>query len=97
MITNLMMDMGFDEEEFTPERTARMEAQVMAEVDSAISGIRKWADLGVIVSNEVGMGLVPESPLGRIFRDIAGRVNQHIASEADSGYLLVSGIPLRLK
>ena len=53
--------------------------------------------MGVIVSNEVGMGLVPESPLGRIFRDIAGRVNQHIASEADSGYLLVSGIPLRLK
>ncbi|HOO12296.1 MAG TPA: bifunctional adenosylcobinamide kinase/adenosylcobinamide-phosphate guanylyltransferase, partial [Bacillota bacterium] len=35
--------------------------------------------------------------LGRIFRDIAGRVNQHIAAEADSGYLMVSGIPVKLK
>ncbi|NLZ91153.1 MAG: bifunctional adenosylcobinamide kinase/adenosylcobinamide-phosphate guanylyltransferase, partial [Clostridiales bacterium] len=75
----------------------RMEAQVMAEVDSAIAGIRKWGELGVIVTNEVGMGLVPDNPLGRVFRDIAGRVNQHIAAEADSGYMMVSGIPLRLK
>ncbi|MGI6697068.1 MAG: bifunctional adenosylcobinamide kinase/adenosylcobinamide-phosphate guanylyltransferase [Clostridia bacterium] len=44
-----------------------------------------------------GWGWCRTSPLGRIFRDIAGRVNQHIAAEADSGYLLVSGIPLRLK
>jgi adenosylcobinamide kinase/adenosylcobinamide-phosphate guanylyltransferase len=97
MITNLMMDLGCDGEGFSPERTGRMEAQVMAEVDSAIAGIRKWGELGVIVTNEVGMGLVPDNPLGRVFRDIAGRVNQHIAAEADSGYMMVSGIPLRLK
>jgi adenosylcobinamide kinase/adenosylcobinamide-phosphate guanylyltransferase len=97
MITNLMMDMGCDGEGLTPERAGWMEAQVMAEVDSAITGIKKWGDLGVIVSNEVGMGLVPDNPLGRIFRDIAGRVNQHIAAEADSGYLMVSGIPVKLK
>jgi adenosylcobinamide kinase/adenosylcobinamide-phosphate guanylyltransferase len=43
------------------------------------------------------MGLVPDNPLGRIFRDIAGRVNQSIAGEADRAYMVVSGIPLRIK
>jgi adenosylcobinamide kinase/adenosylcobinamide-phosphate guanylyltransferase len=67
----------------------------MSEIDSAIAGLRVWGDLGVIVSNEVGMGIVPDNKLGRLFRDIAGRANQRIASAADSGYLMVSGVPMR--
>lgn len=51
----------------------------------------------VLVSNEVGMGLVPPYPLGRAFRDALGRVNQHAAHEASEVYLLVAGLPLRLK
>ena len=51
----------------------------------------------IIVSNEVGMGLVPEYPLGRHFRDIAGIMNQIVAKEASEAYLVVSGIALRLK
>jgi adenosylcobinamide kinase/adenosylcobinamide-phosphate guanylyltransferase len=51
----------------------------------------------VIVSNELGLGLVPAEPTARAFRDLAGRVNQHIAAEADEVLLVVSGMPLRLK
>ena len=51
----------------------------------------------ILVSNEVGLGLVPDHPLGREFRDILGRVNQHAASHCDEVYFLVSGIPMRLK
>lgn len=51
----------------------------------------------LVVSNEVGMGLVPEWPLGRVFRDLAGQVNQLFAMLADEVYLLVSGIPFPLK
>lgn len=51
----------------------------------------------IIVSNEVGMGLVPTNPLGRFFRDTLGQVNQTIALNADQVYLLVAGIPLLLK
>lgn len=51
----------------------------------------------VLVSNEVGMGLVPATPLGRVFRDALGRLNQLAASRADEVYLLVAGLPLRLK
>lgn len=50
-----------------------------------------------IVSNEVGCGLVPESSLGRKFRDLAGKANQLLAANADSVYFVVSGIPMKIK
>jgi adenosylcobinamide kinase / adenosylcobinamide-phosphate guanylyltransferase len=51
----------------------------------------------IIVSNEVGMGVVPEYALGRHFRDALGRVNQASAAACGEVYLLVAGLPLRLK
>jgi adenosylcobinamide kinase/adenosylcobinamide-phosphate guanylyltransferase len=51
----------------------------------------------VIVSNELGLGLVPATKPVRAFRDLAGRVNQQVAAEADEVYLTISGLPLRLK
>ncbi len=51
----------------------------------------------ILVSNEVGMGIVPENPMARRFRDIAGILNQNAASIATEAYLLCSGLPLRLK
>jgi adenosylcobinamide kinase / adenosylcobinamide-phosphate guanylyltransferase len=51
----------------------------------------------ILVSNEVGMGIVPSTRLGRDFRDALGRVNQRAAALADEAYLLVAGLPLRLK
>jgi adenosylcobinamide kinase/adenosylcobinamide-phosphate guanylyltransferase len=51
----------------------------------------------VLVSEEVGLGIVPASPLGRRFRDELGMLNQRVAARADSVYLMVAGIPLRLK
>ena len=51
----------------------------------------------IIVSNEVGLGIVPENKLARYFRDIAGNTNQTIAKYADNVYLTISGIPLKLK
>jgi adenosylcobinamide kinase/adenosylcobinamide-phosphate guanylyltransferase len=51
----------------------------------------------IFVTNEVGMGIVPDNQPGRIFRDIAGRCNQLIAAAADEVVLLVSGLPLHLK
>jgi adenosylcobinamide kinase / adenosylcobinamide-phosphate guanylyltransferase len=51
----------------------------------------------VLVSNEVGMGLVPETPLGRRFRDAAGRLNQEVAALADRVVFIAAGLPLVLK
>ncbi|MBI5894359.1 MAG: bifunctional adenosylcobinamide kinase/adenosylcobinamide-phosphate guanylyltransferase [Deltaproteobacteria bacterium] len=51
----------------------------------------------IIVSNEVGLGIVPDNKVAREFRDIAGYANQSIAKKADEVYFVVSGIPIRLK
>jgi len=51
----------------------------------------------VVVSNELGMGLVPETRLGRVFRDAQGRLNQALAAQADLAVLVVAGLPVVLK
>lgn len=57
----------------------------------------RFPGLLTIVTNEVGLGIVPATPLGRRFRDIAGLVNQRFASEADEVHVLWAGIPHRVK
>jgi adenosylcobinamide kinase/adenosylcobinamide-phosphate guanylyltransferase len=64
------------------------------ELVAAVAGCpaRLW-----LVSNEVGLGLVPETPLGRRFRDEAGRLHQRLAEVADEVYFVAAGLPLRMK
>lgn len=51
----------------------------------------------IIVTNEVGMGVVPNYPVGRVYRDLSGRVNQVVAAAADQVWLVLCGIPQRFK
>jgi adenosylcobinamide kinase/adenosylcobinamide-phosphate guanylyltransferase len=62
-----------------------------------LQAIRTTRARVVIVSNELGLGLVPATKPVRAFRDLAGKVNQQVAAEADEVYLTVSGLPLRVK
>jgi len=66
-------------------------------VNALISAIADVDAEVVIVSNEVGMGLVPETALGRAFRDCAGRANQTVAAAADTVLFMVAGIPMTVK
>ncbi len=59
--------------------------------------LRDAAGPVVLVANEVGLGLVPETPLGRRFRDAAGRLNQELAALADRVVFVAAGLPLVLK
>lgn len=59
--------------------------------------LKKGANKVLIVTNEVGNGLVPPYPLGRRYRDVLGRVNQISAAAADEVYMMVAGIPVKIK
>jgi len=68
-----------------------------SETDKLCRTLRSAAGPVVLVANEVGMGLVPETPLGRCFRDAAGRLNQQVAALADRVVFVAAGLPLVLK
>jgi adenosylcobinamide kinase / adenosylcobinamide-phosphate guanylyltransferase len=72
-------------------------AAVLAEVDRFIATFATLPAPLYLVSNEVGDGIVPANPLARLFRDVAGEAGQKLAAAADEAYLVVAGLPLRLK
>ena len=75
----------------------KAEKQVMAEINKLIACMDKLDASFIIISNEVGTGLVPETKLGRVYRDITGKVNQHISQCANETYFIVAGIPMKVK
>lgn len=80
-----------------PESHRSAEAELLGEVEDLIqiqSGSKaNW----IVISNEVGLGLVPANPLGRAYRDALGRANQRLAEAAEEVVLLVAGLPLWIK
>jgi adenosylcobinamide kinase/adenosylcobinamide-phosphate guanylyltransferase len=73
------------------------EAALTRETDALLAAYAQGSASWIVVSNEVGMGLVPPYPLGRVYRDALGRANQRLAREADRVLLMVAGLPLGLK
>jgi len=73
------------------------ESEICARVDKLCRAAASSRVTTIIVSNEVGSGLVPSTVLGRKFQNIAGFANQIVARRANEAYLMVSGLPVRLK
>jgi len=73
------------------------EQEMMNAVDSLIDAYTEGEATYIIVSGEVGMGIVPEHPLGRVFRDYLGLANQRLAGTADRVVLMVAGIAVNVK
>ncbi|HEY5557862.1 bifunctional adenosylcobinamide kinase/adenosylcobinamide-phosphate guanylyltransferase [Acetobacterium sp.] len=95
MATNNMLDFPIDYDTCSMDKVAEVEAAIKKEVETLLDVCKD--KMLILVSNEVGMGLVPAYKLGSYFRDIAGRMNQLVASRADEAYFTVSGIPMKLK
>lgn len=73
------------------------EEGILALTDRMLAALRRTGKPVALVTNEVGMGLVPENPFGRKFRDVAGLVNQKAATAADTLVFMVCGQPLYVK
>ncbi|MCM5556464.1 bifunctional adenosylcobinamide kinase/adenosylcobinamide-phosphate guanylyltransferase [Pleomorphomonas sp. JP5] len=73
------------------------DADLQAESDGLAAALQAVSGPVVLVSNEVGLSIVPENALARRFRDEAGRLNQAIAAIADEAWFVAAGLPLRLK
>jgi len=104
LVSNVMFaEEGKDRTERNGVDYVNVEGRVMAEIEEIIRCIDSTRADFIIVSNEVGMGLVPvhesdpAGQAGRLYRDLLGKANQILAQRADDVYLLVAGIPWQLK
>lgn len=98
MMTNLMFDEAdVDYENISHERLSAIEQNILDEVKALIHQVRVYDKSLVLVSNEVGLGLVPPYKLGNYFRDISGRINQYVAELSDEVTFIAVGLPLKLK
>ncbi|HEY0208191.1 bifunctional adenosylcobinamide kinase/adenosylcobinamide-phosphate guanylyltransferase [Acerihabitans sp.] len=99
-VTTLITNLLFDQAGATPPEAmdfTAIEDHIAGQIEALITACADARCRVVLVTNELGMGIVPENLLARRFRDIAGRVNQRLAAAADDVWLVVSGIPLPIK
>ena len=86
-----------DVDTMPPTAWAAIEASVVNEAQALLADARDRDLTLILVSNEVGMGVVPATPIGRHYRDILGRVNQVVGSASDSLILMVAGLAVDLR
>ena len=86
-----------DSEGRQKENLKQKQSQILGEINKLCKVCRESKSDVIIVSNEVGLGIVPDNALSRVFRDIAGSANQILADEADEVYFMVAGIAQKIK
>jgi len=97
LVNNLMFTYDLDIDKATQEEINELELYIKDQANKLINEIRKTNLYFIAVTNELGMGIVPANKLSRVYTDIAGRINQQIASQSDEVYFVVSGIPMKIK
>ena len=93
LVSNLVMQ--FVKDDLVEE--APFKLAVEKEVEELIAAMRKQEQNWIIISNEVGLGLVPPYQMGRVYRDWLGWANQRLAREADKVIFMAAGIPMVIK
>jgi adenosylcobinamide kinase/adenosylcobinamide-phosphate guanylyltransferase len=84
--------------QYSPRTAASiMEQKVTGEINELVECINHTDASFIIVTNEVGTGLVPANRVGRLYRDLLGKTNQLLAQQVDEVYLMVAGLPVQIK
>lgn len=73
------------------------ERDIETESEGLIVSLARARSLVILVSNEVGLGIVPDNAMARAFRDAQGRLNQRLAAQAETVEFVAAGLPMRLK
>ncbi|EDS77941.1 bifunctional adenosylcobalamin biosynthesis protein CobP [Clostridium botulinum C str. Eklund] len=98
MTSNFMFDYIGDKIQQADNTTLdKLEKKIMTNFEKILNEAIKGNSTMILVTNELGYGIVPENKLARVYRDIVGRINQYIASRANEVYLVVCGIPMKVK
>jgi adenosylcobinamide kinase/adenosylcobinamide-phosphate guanylyltransferase len=97
LVNNIIFYDELDFDNITYKEVDKLELKVKNEFKNIIEIIKKSKIDFIFVTNEIGLGIVPENKLARIYRDIVGRMNQYIAKNSDEVYFVVSGIPNKIK
>ena len=97
MVNNLMFTYGIDVDKATSKELDELENYIRDQIEKLLDAVKKTNLYFVIVTNEIGMGIVPENKLARIYGDFVGRANQLISKYSDEVYFVVSGIPMKVK
>lgn len=96
-VNNRMYYSGLQMQQASREQINRLEGQILQEMRDFMSECKRRGLHLILVTDELGMGIVPENRLTRIYRDIVGRVNQQASSLSDEVYFVISGIPMKIK
>lgn len=89
-ISNLMHRANDENKKITEDQISELCLELISECSKTEASV-------IFVTNETGMGIVPDNPVARQFRDLVGRCNQVVASFCDEAYFMVSGLPLKLR
>lgn len=97
LITNIFFEKDRDFDTIGKDEIAALQDEVLAELSDIIRGAREGNKTLIMVTNEVGMSLTPAYRLGRIFSDVAGKANQHLAALSDEVVFSVCGCAVKIK
>ncbi|NLY44933.1 MAG: bifunctional adenosylcobinamide kinase/adenosylcobinamide-phosphate guanylyltransferase [Tissierella sp.] len=97
LTSNIMFDITKDREYIDFELQKKVEDTVIEEITNLINLVNTKGYELTLVTNEVGLSIVPENHVSRVFRDIQGRINQRIAALSQQVYLVCCGIPVKIK
>jgi adenosylcobinamide kinase/adenosylcobinamide-phosphate guanylyltransferase len=100
-VANLLMGILFEEipnaDDFSCDEFDRVEQLATKEIEALCAYAKKYGKRLIIVTNEIGMGIIPATRYSRYYRDALGRINQYAAKASDKAVLMVAGLPLELK
>jgi adenosylcobinamide kinase/adenosylcobinamide-phosphate guanylyltransferase len=95
LVNNVFSRFEFDPDSDIDEEA--IEKEVGLQIYQLLDCLNRLNSSFIIVTNEVGMDLVPDNKMGRIYRDLLGKANKLLADKVDEVYLMVAGIPIKIK